>query len=171
MRWFGLVPFRSPLLGKSYLFLWVLRCFSSPGSLPAAIYSPPDTRAFPRVGFPIRTSSVQAVAHTSPKLFAVYRVLHRQLTPRHPPCALSSLSSCDTENSTFSNSSFIHTRCAYAFVNVPLGGVYPPVTGHHVRHAQSPADTNTARHLPGRSSFRATMQPVSSYPVLTTEPK
>ena len=34
---FGLFPFRSPLLRKSivfFLFLRVLRCFSSPGSLP-----------------------------------------------------------------------------------------------------------------------------------------
>lgn len=30
---FGLIPFRSPLLGKSFLFLGVLRCFSSPRSL------------------------------------------------------------------------------------------------------------------------------------------
>src|SRR5262245_1295293 len=27
----------------------------------------------------------------SPQLFAAYHVLHRLLTPRHPPCALSSL--------------------------------------------------------------------------------
>ena len=35
--WFGLFPFRSPLLWKSiffFLFLRLLRCFSSPGSLP-----------------------------------------------------------------------------------------------------------------------------------------
>ncbi len=31
--WFGLLPFRSPLLGKWSLFLGVLRCFSSPRSL------------------------------------------------------------------------------------------------------------------------------------------
>ena len=33
--WFGLLQFRSPLLSQSlfyFLFLWVLRCFSSPGS-------------------------------------------------------------------------------------------------------------------------------------------
>ena len=30
---FGLFPVRSPLLGELFLFLWVLRCFSSPGSL------------------------------------------------------------------------------------------------------------------------------------------
>ena len=37
IRRFGLFPFRSPLLRKSFvyfLFLRVLRCFSSPGSLP-----------------------------------------------------------------------------------------------------------------------------------------
>ena len=33
---FGLLRFRSPLLAESFLFLWVLRCFSSPGSLPLA---------------------------------------------------------------------------------------------------------------------------------------
>ena len=39
-RRFGLVPFRSPLLGESFLFLGVLRCFSSPGSLdPAYVFS------------------------------------------------------------------------------------------------------------------------------------
>ena len=41
------------------------------------------TRAFPHVGFPIRTSPVRTVAHTSPELIAVYHVLHRHLTPRH----------------------------------------------------------------------------------------
>ena len=39
---FGLFPFRSPLLRKSlfyFLFLRVLRCFSSPGSLTYTMYS------------------------------------------------------------------------------------------------------------------------------------
>ena len=43
---FGLFPFRSPLLRKSFvyfLFLRVLRCFSSPGSLPYTIDSYTDT--------------------------------------------------------------------------------------------------------------------------------
>jgi hypothetical protein len=31
------------------------------------------------------------VVCTSPRLFAAYHVLHRLLVPRHPPCALSSL--------------------------------------------------------------------------------
>ena len=58
---FGLFPFRSPLLGKSFLFLRVLRCFSSPRSLLTAMCSPPGTRALPHVGFPIRISSVTSV--------------------------------------------------------------------------------------------------------------
>ena len=37
-----------------FLFLGLLRCFSSPGSPPLAMCSPVNTRAFPRVGSPIR---------------------------------------------------------------------------------------------------------------------
>ena len=38
-NWFGLLPFRSPLLWEYSLFLRVLRCFSSPGSLSYTIGS------------------------------------------------------------------------------------------------------------------------------------
>ena len=43
--WFRLFRFRSPLLTESifFLFLCLLRCFSSAGSLHMAIYSPYDT--------------------------------------------------------------------------------------------------------------------------------
>ena len=41
-------------------------------------------------GFPIRTSPDITPAHGSPRLFAVFHVLLRRLTPRHPPYALSS---------------------------------------------------------------------------------
>ena len=41
----GCSPVRSPLLGELFLFLEVLRCFSSPGSLdPAYVFSPVVTR-------------------------------------------------------------------------------------------------------------------------------
>ena len=38
--WFGLFPFRSPLLRESlrFIFLWVLRCFTSPGLLHIPMY-------------------------------------------------------------------------------------------------------------------------------------
>ena len=39
---FGLFPVRSPLLRESSLFLWVLRCFSSPGALHQPIDSAGD---------------------------------------------------------------------------------------------------------------------------------
>jgi hypothetical protein len=39
LGWFGLFPVRSPLLGELFLFLWVLRCFSSPGAPYHPIYS------------------------------------------------------------------------------------------------------------------------------------
>jgi hypothetical protein len=42
-------------------------------------------------GFPHSGISGSTPADGSPKLIAVNRALHRLLTPRHPPCALSSL--------------------------------------------------------------------------------
>src|SRR6185503_16005808 len=42
-------------------------------------------------GFPHSDISGSAPADGSPKLFAVNHVLHRLLTPRHPPCTLCSL--------------------------------------------------------------------------------
>ena len=42
-------------------------------------------------GFPIRRSQDQSSVTSSPGLIAGSNVLHRLSTPRHPPCALSSL--------------------------------------------------------------------------------
>ena len=60
--------------------------------------SPPYTmdsckaiRAFTPDGFPHSDIRGSKAICASPRLFAAYRVLHRQLAPRHPPCALSSL--------------------------------------------------------------------------------
>ena len=50
-----------------------------------------DTRALPRVGFPIRKSRDRRLVSTSPGLIAAAHVLLRLLAPRHPPCALSLL--------------------------------------------------------------------------------
>ena len=49
---FGLIPFRSPLLRESFLFLRLLRCFSSPRSLHYPIYSDNDSRASTPGEFP-----------------------------------------------------------------------------------------------------------------------
>ena len=77
-----------------FLFLRVLRCFTSPRSLQLPYIFrqrlPDMTPVFQ--GFPIRTSSDQSSFTNSPWLIAGYNVLHRLLVPRHPPIALSSLS-------------------------------------------------------------------------------
>src|SRR5687768_5224109 len=63
--------------------------FQFPGlPLTALFYSGGNTRALPRVGFPIRRSRDQRLVSTSPRLIAAAHVLHRLLAPRHPPCAL-----------------------------------------------------------------------------------
>jgi hypothetical protein len=46
---------------------------------------------FAHVGFPIRKSPDITPVCGSPKLIAACHVLHRLYLPRHPPCALSSL--------------------------------------------------------------------------------
>ena len=54
----GCFPFARRYLGNRifFLFLRVLRCFSSPGSPPYTMYSCMDTWALPQAGFPIRKS-------------------------------------------------------------------------------------------------------------------
>jgi hypothetical protein len=55
------------------------------------MYSAKDNQILLRLGCPIRKSSDLSLFSSSPKLIAASHVLHRLLTPRHPPCALSSL--------------------------------------------------------------------------------
>ena len=87
----GCSPFARRYWGNLgwFLFLWVLRYFSSPSSLLHPIYSDADT--VETVGFPIRKSPDQSLFADSPKLIAGYNVLHRLWLPRHPPCTLSHL--------------------------------------------------------------------------------
>src|SRR5246127_2897160 len=74
-----------------FLFLQVLRWFTSLSSLvPAYEFSGPYG-GFAAVGFPIRRSPDITPVCGSPELIAACHVLHRLFLPRHPPCALSSL--------------------------------------------------------------------------------
>jgi hypothetical protein len=74
-----------------FLFLRVLRCFSSPGC-------PHLPYVFRQVVLVLRTSGLphseisgSTLTYSYPEHIGVRPVLHRLLTPRHPPCALSSL--------------------------------------------------------------------------------
>ena len=70
--WFGLFRFRSPLLSESlfyFLFLRVIRCFSSPGSLHYAMYLRNDTITLLMVSSLIRISTDQCLFAT-PRSFS-----------------------------------------------------------------------------------------------------
>src|SRR5690606_19067094 len=73
-----------------FLFLWVLRCFTSPRSLyPPYIFRRESLgRHAAQRGFPIRRPSDQSSFISSPRIIADYYVLHRLQMPRHPPFAL-----------------------------------------------------------------------------------
>jgi hypothetical protein len=78
-----------------FLFLRVLRCFNSPGSLYRPYVFRPEYCPQEAVGFPIRISTDRSLVGSSPWLFAATHVLHRLQAPRHPPLALCSLENKD----------------------------------------------------------------------------
>ena len=91
--WFGLFPFRSPLLWKSMF------SFFSSGYLDVSVHRVPSIKlwihfmvagVFP-AGFPHSDIHGSILICSSPWLFAAYHVFLRLLVPRHPPCALSRL--------------------------------------------------------------------------------
>ena len=91
--WFGLFRVRSPLLTESIV------SFSSSGYLDVSVHRVPFHTLWIGVwmtgvcpaGFPHSDISGSSDICSSPKLFAAYHVFHRLLVPRHPPCALSSI--------------------------------------------------------------------------------
>ena len=90
---FGLFRFRSPLLTES------LVVFSSSGYLDVSVHRVPSVYLWIQytvtevcsAGFPHSDICGSMDICSSPQLFAAYHVFHRLLVPRHPPCALYSL--------------------------------------------------------------------------------
>ena len=90
---FGLFRFRSPLLTESHVV------FSSSGYLDVSVHRVPSAQLWIHctatevfsARFPHSDISGSMDMCSSPKLFAAYHVFHRLLVPRHPPCALISL--------------------------------------------------------------------------------
>ena len=76
-----------------FLFLRVLRCFSSPGSLLYTYVFSIRYLSITSGAFPHSDIRGSTVVCTSPQLFAAYHVLLRLLLPRHSPYALSCLTS------------------------------------------------------------------------------
>ena len=87
-RGLGYSPFARHYWGNHccFLFLEVLRCFSSLRSPPRPV---PGMTALQAAGLSHSETRGSKIICTSPRLIAAYRVLHRLREPRHPPCALS----------------------------------------------------------------------------------
>ena len=91
-------------------------------------------------GFPHSEIPGSQPAHGSPRLIAVFHVLHRHLAPRHPPYALSSLTQRDAEKLTFFHlllSAIRLLRCCCLRGSCPAGGltaqvVLPVSWGDHL---------------------------------------
>ena len=84
----GSAPFARHYWGYHccFLFLRLLRCFSSPGSPPR---NTARMAGHHPAGLPHSDTPGSKAACASPGIFAACRVLHRLPEPRHPPCALS----------------------------------------------------------------------------------
>ena len=78
-------------------------------------------------GFPIQTSAALTDICSSPQLFAAYHVFLRLLVPRHPPCALSSLTSFPRKSfpSYASASHMSSVTCAWPFVTLVTSFGFP----------------------------------------------
>ena len=74
-----------------FLFLRVLRCFSSPGMPSIPYVFRYRYCSITNSGFPHSEISGSKLTYSSPKHIGVSPVLHRLLVPRHSPCALSNL--------------------------------------------------------------------------------
>ena len=74
-----------------FLFLQVLRCFSSLGLSLTRYEFTRKYYAIKRSGFPHSEIPGSKLTYSSPRHIGVSAVLHRLLVPRHPPCALNNL--------------------------------------------------------------------------------
>ena len=90
---FGLFPVRSPLLGESRLLSFPpgTEMFHFPGLAQPALWIQAGATPQRGVGLPHSEIPGSQPVCGSPRLIAAYHVLHRLLTPRHPPYALRSL--------------------------------------------------------------------------------
>ena len=90
---FGLFRVRSPLLSESLLFSLPpgTEMVHFPGFARTRLCIHRAVIRVHRIGFPHSEIPGSKPACGSPRLIAACHVLHRLLLPRHPPCALSSL--------------------------------------------------------------------------------
>ena len=97
-----------------FLFLEVLRCFSSLGWRHRPV---PTAAVLQTAGLSHSEIPGSEVICTYPGLIAAYHVLHRLHEPRHPPCALYyfRFPAKRPDAHTFSSSSHLHRTCGKEF--------------------------------------------------------
>lgn len=151
-----------------FLFLWVLRCFTSPRSLyPPYIFrrESPGQHAAWR-GFPIRKSSDHSPLIGSPRLIADCYVLLRLQMPRHPPFALKDLKSHEPQNPR-KDPAFASLRCSRPLCSSQSTGGTPPSPTR--RPAQTrPTKTSHQRCLSPQDPTTCTRPTRNQHPVPTT---
>ena len=100
-----------------FLFLEVLRCFSSLGWRHRKL---PTAAVLQTAGLSHSEIPGSEVICTYPGLIAAYHVLHRLHEPRHPPCALYyfRFPAKRPDAHTFSSSSHLHRTCGAGVENV-----------------------------------------------------
>ncbi len=165
-----------------FLFLWVLRCFTSPRSLyPPYIFRRESLgRHAAQRGFPIRTPSDQNLLISSPRLIADCYVLLRLQMPRHPPFALKDLKSHEPiqRSSIVSNpcQSMSSLRCSRPLCSSQSTGGTPHhhTTVRQQKALESQTRTPPRKARPGvrslRTQQRAGTPPTTPHPP-TTPPK
>src|ERR1039458_1194016 len=100
--------FRSPLLSQSRFLSFPpgTEMVHFPGFARTRLWIHRAVRGFYPRGFPHSEIPGSKPACGSPRLIAACHVLHRRLLPRHPPCALSSLTTKFTQHTAASPGSF-----------------------------------------------------------------
>lgn len=131
---FGLFRVRSPLLTESIFLSF-----------------PPVNEMFQFTGLAakhlwiqcllIRVSRDQRLLDSYPELFAVFHARHRLLTPRHPPCALSSLTT-NIQNSLSHNSAAALRPKPHYEISTRIQGSYLLIRRSHKLQLHSSNDSS-----------------------------
>lgn len=103
-----------------FLFLGVLRCFSSPGLPLATLCVQVGVPAVDAGGLPHSEIPGSKPAYGSPGHIGVRPVLHRLLAPRHPPCALSNFSSNHSGENVYPVQLHVDTHLLFLALSYPV---------------------------------------------------
>ena len=125
--------FRSPLLSQSRFLSFPpgTEMVHFPGFARTQLWIHRAVRGFCPRGFPHSEISGSMPACGSPKLIAACHVFLRRLLPRHPPCALSSLTTKFTQHTAASLGAFSYQLSAFSKTTPRLANFMAPACSSH----------------------------------------